>query len=98
MEKLEEQYKAVHSDVARLEAGYGRADIILFPENKTKPGYVLELKRARHSNVKKEAEEALKQIEDKKYHVELEKYGVKNIVKIGYVFDGKKVESVHDFK
>ena len=83
---------------SNMEAGYGRADIILFPENKAKPGYVLELKRANHSNVKKEAEEALKQIENKKYHIELEKYGVKDVVRIGYVFDGKKVESVYDFK
>jgi hypothetical protein len=80
---------------SNIEAGYGRADIILFPENKTKPGYILELKRANNSNMIKKAEEALKQIEDKKYHIELEKYGVKNIIKIGYVFDGKKVVSYY---
>ena len=33
------------------------------------------------------------QMEDKKYHIELERYGVKAIIKIAYVFDGKEVVS-----
>ena len=76
-----------------MEAGYGRADIILFPKDKTKAGYIFELKRANGNNMEKEAEKALQQIEDKKYYVELERYRVKEIVKIAYVFDGKKVVS-----
>ena len=77
---------------SNMETGYGRADIILFPENKSKAGYILELKRAK-SNPEKEAKEALEQIEDKKYHIELERYGVKEIIKIAYIFDGKEVVS-----
>ena len=77
---------------SNMETGYGRADIILFPEDKSKAGYILELKRAK-SNPEKEAKEALEQIEDKKYHIELERYGVKEIIKIAYVFDGKEVVS-----
>lgn len=82
---------------SNVEAGHGRADILLIPKNKNKAGYILELKRANSSNLEKKAEEALKQIEDKKYYIELEKYGIKEIVKIGYVFDGKKVESSYNF-
>lgn len=78
---------------SNMEAGYGRADIILFPKDKNKAGYILELKRANSSDKEKEAKRALSQIDDKKYYIELEEYGVKDIVKIGYVFDGKKVIS-----
>ena len=76
---------------SNMEAGYGRADIILFPKDKTKAGYVLELKRAYTKNPEKEVEKALQQIDENKYYVELEKYGAKEIIKLGYVFDGKKV-------
>lgn len=82
---------------SNVEAGYGRADILLIPKDKNKAGYILELKKADSSNLEKKVEEALKQIDDKKYYVELERYGIKEIVKIGYVFDGKKVESSYNF-
>lgn len=78
---------------SNMEAGYGRADIILFPKDKTKAGYIFELKRANSNDIEKEVQKALQQIEEKKYYLELERYGVKEIVKIGYVFDGKKVVS-----
>ena len=78
---------------SNMEAGYGRADIILFPKDKTKAGYILELKRSYTKKPEKEVEKALQQIDDNKYYVELERYGVKEIIKLGYVFDGKKVIS-----
>ena len=73
-----------------MESGYGRADIILIPRNKSWTGYILELKRANTNDIEKEAERAFNQIEDKKYEALLKKNGVKDIVKIGIVFDGKK--------
>ena len=78
---------------SNMEAGYGRADIILFPRDKTKAGYILELKRAYTKKLEKEVEKALQQIDENKYYVELERYGVKEIIKLGYVFDSKKVIS-----
>ena len=72
------------------ETGYGRADIILKPRNKKWSGYVLELKRAKTKNLEKEAEKALEQIEEKKYDTLLLNEGIKDIIKIGLVFDGKK--------
>ena len=72
------------------ETGYGRADIVLIPRNKKWSGYVLELKRAKTKNLEKEAEKALEQIEEKKYDTILISEGIKDIIKIGLVFDGKK--------
>ena len=72
------------------ETGYGRADIILKPRNKKWSGYVLELKRSKTKNLEKEAEKALEQIEEKKYDTLLINEGIKEIIKIGLVFDGKK--------
>ena len=72
------------------ETGYGRADIILIPRNKKWAGYVFELKRAKTKDIQKEAERALEQIEEKKYDTLLINEGIKNIIKIGLVFDGKK--------
>ena len=72
------------------ETGYGRADIILKPRNKKWTGYIFELKRAKTKNLEKEAEKALEQIEEKKYDTLLISEGVKEIIKIGLVFDGKK--------
>lgn len=67
--------------------------IYTIPKDKTKAGYILELKRAYTKKPEKEVEKALQQIDENKYYVELERYGVKEIIKLGYVFDGKKVIS-----
>lgn len=40
-------------------------DIILFPKDKTKAGYILELKRAYTKKPEKEVEKALQQIDEK---------------------------------
>ena len=72
------------------ETGYGRADIILKPRNKKWTGYIFELKRAKTKNLEKEAEKALEQIEEKKYDTLLINEGIKEIIKIGLVFDSKK--------
>ncbi|MCF2612957.1 AAA family ATPase [Fusobacterium perfoetens] len=72
------------------ETGYGRADIVLIPKNKKWSGYVFELKRAKTKNLEKEAEKALEQIEEKKYETILINEKIKEIIKIGLVFDGKK--------
>ena len=74
-----------------VETGYGRADIVLIPKIKTWAGYIFELKRAKTNDIEKEAEGAFDQIEDKKYDALLKNEGVKDIIKIGLVFDGKKV-------
>ena len=81
--------------IPNVESGYGRADIILNPRNKDWPRYILELKRANTNDEEKEAEKALQQINDNKYETLLKREKVKDIIKIGLVFDGKKVVSTY---
>ncbi|WP_462335805.1 AAA family ATPase [Fusobacterium varium] len=81
-----------------VESGYGRDDIILKPRNKNWAGYIFELKRANDNDMKMEAEKALNQIEDKKYDNILKNEEIKDIIKIGLVFKGKKVESSYSYE
>ena len=83
---LDDYYRMIPNS----ETGYGRADIILIPRNKKWSEYVFELKRAKTQNLEKEAAKALEQIEEKKYDTILISEGIKDIIKIGLVFDGKK--------
>ncbi|WP_291258972.1 AAA family ATPase [Fusobacterium sp.] len=78
---------------SNIESGYGRADIILEPLYRNRTGYILELKLAKdEEDLERKAEEGAKQIKLKKYTQFLESKGVKDIVKIGVAFEGKKVE------
>ena len=75
------------------ETGYGRNDLALNPINKRDVGYIFEFKVAKtEEELEKRAEEALSQIENKKYPVLLKECGVKEIVNIGMAFFGKKVK------
>ena len=76
-----------------VEAGYGRADIILEPLIKSWTGYIFELKRAKTTNIEKEVLEAYQQIDKNKYENLLKTVGIKDIVKIGVAFDKKIVKS-----
>ena len=75
-----------------IESGDGRADIILEPTDKTKPGYIFELKNSKLKNIELEAIRALEQIEENRYDTLLRRKGIKEIIKIGMVFDKKKIE------
>lgn len=87
-----DDYYIMHPNI---ESGYGRADIILKPRNKDWAGYILELKRAKTDDEEKEVEEALKQIDDNRYETLLKREGVKEIIKIGLVFNGKEIVSTY---
>jgi len=81
--------------ISNRETGLGRVDIILLhKEDKKKLAIIMELKsinKFRERTKEKALENALKQIDDKKYEVEVKKRGYKNILKMGVVFDGKRV-------
>ncbi|HEY4533107.1 MAG TPA: AAA family ATPase [Fusobacterium sp.] len=80
----------IHSN---LESGYGRYDISLEPRDKTKSGFILELKVAKSKEeLEKKAKEALEQMESKKYATEIKERGITNIVTLGIAFYGKKVK------
>lgn len=73
------------------ESGLGRFDIELLPMVKGIPGFIFEFKHTKDINVDLDslANNALKQIEDIKYDIELNDFGVKDIVKIGIAFRQK---------
>ena len=74
------------------ESGDGRPDLILEPLDKKNPAYIFELKKGKTKNIEKEAEKALEQIDENRYDSILTRKGFKEIIKIGMVFDKKKVE------
>ena len=83
------------TEISNQESGLGRVDIILLhKENRERLAIIMELKkinRFQESDKDTALKKALKQIEDKKYEVEVKKRGYNNILKIGVVFDGKRV-------
>lgn len=77
------------------EAGEGRFDIQLIPKKKGFPGILMELKSTKNclpERLEELAEDALNQIELRKYDEEMNRQGVNKIVKYGVAFCGKKVE------
>lgn len=75
------------------EAGFGRFDIELLPLFLDLPGFIIELKATRDKSVdlEKLAKEALDQIKEKQYSLEMQEAGVKEIHCIGIAFRSKEV-------
>jgi hypothetical protein len=72
------------------EGGNGRSDLYIKPVTRRKPAYVIEFKIAnKFSELDKRADDALQQIEDKKYVQELNDDGYATVVKYGIAFFGK---------
>ena len=81
------------------EAGDGRFDIQIMPENVTKAGYIFELKATKKcsaNDLAKLAQEALKQINDRFYDTEMRQRGITEIIKYGVAFSGKNVQVVSE--
>ena len=75
------------------ESGLGRFDIQLYPLTEDLPGFIFELKYTKEEtdDLERFADEALAQIDEKKYDVEMVESGIKEIIKIGIAFHGKNV-------
>ena len=74
------------------ESGYGRYDISIVPKDKSKKAIIMELKRIeKDETAQKALENALAQIEEKKYETAILAQGIKDIEKLAVVFDGKRV-------
>jgi hypothetical protein len=74
------------------ESGLGRFDISVVPIDKSKTAFIMELKTIKKRETKEESlEEAIKQINERKYETEILKRGIINIMKLAIVFDGKEV-------
>ncbi|RLD59130.1 MAG: AAA family ATPase [Bacteroidetes bacterium] len=83
-----------HEINSNKESGYGRSDISIIPKDKSKPGIIMELKTIdSFENESKDTalKNATTQIIERKYKTELIKRGIKEIIQMGVVFDGKRV-------
>jgi PD-(D/E)XK nuclease superfamily len=81
------------------ESGYGRYDYMIISRNLDKPTILFEFKKVSLPESKleeskvilnKSAKEALKQIDANAYLAEAKQRGIKNILKIGISFSGKR--------
>ena len=74
------------------EGGYGRYDILMAPLDKTLPGIIIEFKKAvTDESLGAAADNALQQIQDKKYAQELRAKGIKDVIAFGVACKQKKV-------
>lgn len=77
------------------ESGLGRYDIQLMPKRSELPGILIEIKAKRDIEMealKALSEDALLQIKEKQYDIEMQSKGVEIIYKYGVAFSGKAVE------
>lgn len=77
------------------ESGYGRYDVMLVPRAATGKGIIIEFKKFdvdEDKDIEEAAKNALTQIRDKQYRIELIDEGVEEIIEIGIAFKGKEVE------
>ena len=87
---LEENYQIK----SNRESGYGRYDVMVIPKDTTQKGIIIEFKKIikLHNETTETAlTKALQQIKEKKYAQELIALGIKDIIEMGIVFDGKRV-------
>lgn len=87
---MDNQYKIK----SNREAGDGRYDICLLPREDRYPGIIMELKWKKNLSadaLSGLADEALAQIDEKRYDAEMKEDGITNILKFGIAFSGKKV-------
>ena len=74
------------------ESGFGRYDISVIPKDTGKRAIILELKKIGMHETKDTAlDNALTQIEEKRYETDIRKRGIINITKLAVTFDGKRV-------
>ena len=86
---MDNQYKIK----SNRESGHGRYDISLIPREKKYPGIIMELKWKSNLDEKsKLAQEALMQIDNKRYDAEMQQGGIGRILKLGIAFSGKRVK------
>ncbi len=81
--------------ISNNESGYGRYDLAMIPVRSNEKAYLMEFKISKtEKGMRAREEEALKQIDEKKYDTRLKARGIKNILKIGIAFYGKSVKVV----
>jgi hypothetical protein len=94
---LKDQYEVK----SNRESGLGRYDVMLIPSEQHSLGIIIEFKKIgpfKKVDINTAATSALQQIEDKKYAQELLERGIKRILYLAIVFEGKHVLVLHKFK
>ena len=86
------QYENNWEIQSNAESGEGYSDISIRTQNRT--GVVIEVKYAEDGNLEKSCEEALAQIEDRKYDAALQRDGMEKIMKYGIAFYKKNCRAV----
>jgi hypothetical protein len=77
---------------SNIETGDGRADVMLAPKQKDKPGIIIEFKRAKEkSQLSTLSKTALKQIRTKDYVSHLRQQGIQQVDMLAIAFAGKYV-------
>ena len=87
---LDNQYRIK----SNRESGNGRYDISLIPRVKKYPGIIMELKwksGLKEDELESLSMDALAQIDEKRYDLEMKEDGIENIIKLGIAFSGKNV-------
>ena len=88
------------NDYIRLserESGYGRADLVLEPKNKTNPAYIFEFKVVNNEDeLENYAKTGFEQIKEKEYDVELKNRGIDKIICVGVAFYRKKLKMKYE--
>jgi len=75
------------------ESGLGRYDVMIIPNNPQKPGVIIEFKKIHplEKSLEQAADDALDQINNKKYATQLQARGVTQIYAYGIAFRGKEL-------
>ncbi len=79
------------------ESGLGRFDVMLKPKDPSRQGIIIEFKRIGGKRTKEETlQDAMKQIKERKYAVELQTSGVMGVLNIAVAFKGKQLWCTHE--
>ena len=78
---------------SNIESGLGRADILMIPVESGQRGIVMEFKRlGENESMEEQLQAALAQIKEKQYPATLRAEGCNDVLELGIVFDGKRLQ------
>ncbi|MBP6236434.1 MAG: PD-(D/E)XK nuclease domain-containing protein [Saprospiraceae bacterium] len=85
-----------YNSKSNKESGAGRYDIALIPIDKNNTGVIIEIKKINNSKIEESLDEALNQIKDKSYFIEMKNEGITECVIIAVVFEGMIGKTKHE--